>query len=282
VTDRILVFIPCYNCERQIGRVLAQFHAIPAGVFAEILVVDNGSRDGTVRAATEALPGIACCPSQVVRNSENYNLGGSHKAAFAHAERNGFTHVLVLHGDDQGNIADILPLLRDGGHRTHDACLGSRFMRGSNISGYSRFRIVGNLVFNGVFSVALRRRVVDLGSGLNIFGRAVFSDQRHQTLPDDLHFNPYLLVSMIDRGRRIMFFPISWREDDQVSNVKMASQALKTLAAAREYVLDRGRLRSGEHRTTPRTAYTFTTVARHDPGDGAGAPAPGASPEARP
>src|SRR5204863_8308375 len=55
MTDRILVFIPCYNCERQIGRVLRQFRAIPAGTFAEILVVDNRSRDRTASVATQGL-----------------------------------------------------------------------------------------------------------------------------------------------------------------------------------------------------------------------------------
>ena len=52
--DRILVFIPAYNCAPQIGRVLAQFDAVPAGRFAEILVLDNGSKDGTQQAALAA------------------------------------------------------------------------------------------------------------------------------------------------------------------------------------------------------------------------------------
>ncbi len=267
--DRILVFIPCYNCERQVPRVLAQFRDVPPEFFEEVLVVDNGSRDGTVQAAIDALPAVGGRRAMVVRNDDNYNLGGSHKAVFAYAEREGFTHVVVLHGDDQGSIADVLPVLRSGDHRRHDACLGARFMRGSRIQGYSLFRRVGNHVFNTIFSVALRRRVTDLGSGLNLFGRSVFAGGATVHFPDDLHFNPYLLVGMVDRGLRLLFFPITWREDDQVSNVKMASQAMKTLGAAREFVMQRDFLRRGEHRTTPRPAYTFKVVASHDPARGA-------------
>ena len=52
--DRILVFIPCYNCSRQIGRVLAQFRDVAPGLFAKIMVVDNESRDDTAGATASA------------------------------------------------------------------------------------------------------------------------------------------------------------------------------------------------------------------------------------
>jgi glycosyltransferase involved in cell wall biosynthesis len=263
--DRILVFIPCYNCERQIGRVLEQFRNVPPGTFEAVLVLDNGSRDDTVRAAINALPAVGGSRGIVARNRENYNLGGSHKATFAYAEEQGFTHVVVLHGDDQGRIEDALPLLASGSHRTHDACLGARFLADSRIDGYSHVRRIGNRVFNLVFSIVLRRRVADLGSGLNVFRRTIFPAEVTAHLPDDLYFNPYLLVSMVDRGMGIMFFPISWREDDQVSNVRMASQALKTLGAAREFVANRRFLRSGEHRQVPRDEYRFDILAHHEP-----------------
>lgn len=264
MSDRILVFIPCYNCEGQIGRVLRQFRDIPPASFEEILVLDNRSADGTVNVALEAAPEVRGFRFTVGRNRENYNLGGSHKAAFAYATRNGFSHVIVLHGDDQGRVADVLPLLASGAHRDHDACLGARFMEGARVEGYSPMRRIGNRVFNLLFTVALRRRITDLGSGLNVFGRAVFPPAFTTHLPDDLYFNPYLLAAMADRRMRISFFPISWREDDQVSNVRMASQALKTLGAAWEYLTNRPFLRTGDHRTIRRDGYAFDVLARHE------------------
>ena len=138
-------------------------------------------------------------------------------------------------------------------------------MAGSKIEGYSLVRRLGNRLFNMIFSLALRRRVTDLGSGLNVFSQTVFPREVTLRLPDDLHFNPYLLVAMVGRGMRIAFFPISWREDDQVSNVRMLSQAVKTLGAAREYLLSPEYLRSGEHRRIPRDEYTFDVLVRHQP-----------------
>lgn len=258
--DKILAFIPCYNCAPQIGRVLRQFKGPVADRINEILVLDNGSSDGTVDRAIDAAPEAEVGRLTVARNQANYNLGGSHKAAFAYAAAHDFTHVLVLHGDDQGSISDIEPVLQGGLHRAHDACLGSRFARGSRLLGYSRFRIFGNHVFNALFTLGTGRRVTDLGSGLNIFGAAVFRDPAVQRYADDLRFNIFLLLGLFEAKRRVLFFPISWREDDQVSNVKMTSQALRTLAILRDRTLRRSAFRQTDHRAVKHERYAFDVV----------------------
>ena len=60
----------------------------------------------TVETASAACQREGLANWKVVRNRENYNLGGSHKVAFDYAVAQGFTHVIVLHGDDQADIAD--------------------------------------------------------------------------------------------------------------------------------------------------------------------------------
>lgn len=261
--QKILLFIPCYNCSAQIGRVLAQITPEIASWLAEILIVDNGSSDGTPEAAiTAARNAHLPVPVSVVRNKDNYNLGGSHKSAFRYARKNGLTHVLVMHGDNQGQIADILPVLKAGQHLQYDACLGARFMRGSRLRGYSRFRTFGNHVFNLIFSVVTKRWIYDLGSGLNIFAASVFTDDETDYYADDLRFNIFLLLGFIYKKRRILFFPILWSEDDQVSNVKMFSQAMKTLAIARDYLLRPEWFATTDHRSVSHTDYQFDTLAR--------------------
>ena len=264
--DKLLVFIPCYNCAPQIGRVLAQFSEERGRHFDEILVLDNGSKDGTVEAAHAAMPQAHVPRVKIARNRGNYNLGGSHKSAFAYAAREGFTHVVVLHGDDQGDIADMLPILEAGEHRRRDACLGARFAPGSSLQGYSSFRILGNWGMNLLFTLASGRRVLDLGSGLNIFGRGVFSKMDLTGYADDLRFNVFLLLGLTDQKKDFRYFPISWREDDQVSNVKLASQARGTLDILFTYAFRRGRFRSGEFRDVTHETYVFDVL--HDSAEG--------------
>lgn len=263
-TDRILLFIPAYNCAPQIPRVLAQLQDLPAGILTEVLVVDNHSKDDTREAALAAAQQLTHLRVQVVQNTDNYGLGGSHKSAFAYAVANSFDTVIVLHGDDQGRLADLLPVLSSGQHRSYDAMLGSRFMRGSRLKNYSAFRIFGNHVFNALFTAASGRRVTDLGSGLNLFGRRIFSDPMVLRHSDDLRFNCYLLLGMVASGQTFRYFPIAWSEEDQVSNVKMFSQSTRTLEILWEYVFSRTRFKSADHRDTPRASYTFRVLGTND------------------
>lgn len=259
-SDKILVFVPAYRCAGQIGRVIAQFHGPSSRYFSELLVLDNRSPDSTLDVAIEAARRLDGLPVTVGRNRENYGLGGSHKAAYQYAADRGFTHVITLHGDDQGDIADIEPALRRGDHRRSDAVMGARFRRGARISGYSRFRILGNHVFNAWFTIASGHRVTDMGSGLNLLSRRAFDDESVLLHSDGLHFNPRLLLGMYDRGLRVEYVPISWREDDQVSNVKMVSQAWKTAKVAWDYAFRRRRFRVEDQRETVRSAYPFDVV----------------------
>lgn len=260
MADKLLVSIPCYNCAPQIGRVLRQFDSQTASYFSEILILDNGSRDDTLTSAAAAAGSIKDIKITIGKNRANYNLGGSHKAAFSYAMEQGFTHVVVLHGDDQGSIKDILPVLQRQDHDVQDACLGARFMTGSQLQGYSAFRIFGNRVFNFIFSVGTSRKVSDLGSGLNIFNRRVMEDSRIITYADDLRFNIYLLLGLFQKDMKVQYFPISWREDDQVSNVKMTSQALRTLQLLWKSIVRRQSFWSTDHREVRHAGYSFDVV----------------------
>src|SRR2546427_941774 len=85
--SRHLVFIPAYNCARQIARVLRQFESLPTGFVDRVLVIDNRSTDETLQVACDAARQFTSCEIQVCRNVENYGLGGSQKVGFAHADR---------------------------------------------------------------------------------------------------------------------------------------------------------------------------------------------------
>jgi glycosyltransferase involved in cell wall biosynthesis len=272
MTTRILVLVPCYNCRAQVPRVLRQFTAATAGHFEEVLVLDNHSTDDTVAQALAAMPQVHGARVTVARNHRNVNLGGSHKAAFAYARRHGFTHVAVLHGDDQGSLADLVAFMRGGAHLRHDACLGARFQRGARLQGYSRLRILGNHVFNALFTLGTGHAVHDLGSGLNLFGERVFRDLPTDRYADDLRFNVFLLLGIIQSGCRYTYFPISWREDDQVSNVKMVSQATRTLDMLWRYRRAPQRFLQGEHRDVPHDDYGFEVLGTHEPPDAGGVP----------
>lgn len=236
--DRILLFIPAYNCQKQIIRVLGQLDSEMLRYITEAIVVNNRSTDDTelvVRGFMERHPDI---PVRLLRNKENYGLGGSHKVAFSYAKSYGFDYVIVLHGDDQGRLEDFLPVLKTRYYARHDCVLGARFMRGSKLEGYSAFRTFGNFVYNFLFAAVVGNRVFDLGSGLNMYNVSMFKEEYYKKFPDNLMFNYCMILAGEYYQQDIRFYPISWREEDQVSNVKMVNQAITVLKMLTDYYRD--------------------------------------------
>ncbi|MEA5050208.1 MAG: glycosyltransferase family 2 protein [Oscillospiraceae bacterium] len=259
--DRILLFIPMYNCEKQIPRVLAQLQGGAARYITAAIVVNNRSTDASEQAVTDYLRAHALpVPVSLLRNDDNYNLGGSHKVAIQYALDNGYDYLIVFHGDDQGRLDDFLPLLESGEYRACDAVLGSRFMRGSVTPGYSAGRRLGNHVFNALFSVMTLRRVRDIGAGLNLYRTAVFADGVHLRFYDSLIFNCQSLLYLYDRKRRVRFCPISWREEDQISNAKPFRQARQIFRMLLRYVFARRSLFTQDFRAKPVERYGFRRI----------------------
>lgn len=267
VTDmeKILIFIPMYNCEKQIPRVLGRIADLgkDQALFAEVLVVDNRSKDNSLKAAQGAMEKLSL-PVTLSRNRENYSLGGSHKVAFRYALDKGFDYVVVLHGDDQGDISDLVPLLKAGEHRKVDSLLGSRFSKGSKLVNYSSFRIFGNHVFNLFASLCAGKRIYDLGSGLNLYKTTYLKDPFYMSFPNDLSFNVFLLLYGIYVKSVFRFFPLTWREEDQVSNARLWKQTRRMLKLLFTYVFRKKKVFSQRDNQYSRISYDFDIIARKE------------------
>lgn len=258
--ENILVFIPMYNCENQIARVLSRFTPDVRKKFTEILVVDNRSKDQSIRAAREALEKLDGIKTTLVQNDMNFSLGGSHKVAFNYALTKGYDYLAVLHGDDQGQIDDLVRLLDENKHHEVDALLGSRFHRGSRLVGYSRLRTLGNILFNMGCSLILRAKITDMGSGLNLYHRNSFKDQRYLFFNNNLTFNVQLLFYQIHTKQRVVFFPITWSEEDQVSNAKVMKQGLIILKLLAQYLFAKNKLFPQMENEFSTTTYSYHTI----------------------
>lgn len=224
-----------YNCEKQITRVLSQFDGEVLKYVTEIIVVNNRSTDKGEEAVLGFKKEHPEVPVKLFRNRENYSLGGSHKVAFNYAVEHGFDYVVVLHGDDQGDIHDMIPYLKDGSAYGYDSFLGSRFTKGSKLVNYSGFRIFGNRVFNVFMTVMLGRRITDLGSGLNMYKTEYLKDRFYIYFANNLTFNIYTLIYGVHVKSRFAFFPLTWREEDQVSNAKFFKQSLEIVKLVFRY-----------------------------------------------
>jgi glycosyltransferase involved in cell wall biosynthesis len=232
--QKVVVAVPAYNCAPQIGRVLDEITDEVAARVAEIWVIDNRSTDDTLERALEYRRGGRLAGLRVFRNRQNNSLGGTHKVAFEHARAAGMTHVVILHGDNQAKSDEIALLLdHAAAHPETQTVLGSRFSRHSRLHGYDAKRVWGNRVLNGVYSAVALRPLQDLGSGLNLFALRDLDPARYLRFADHLTFNYELILDLVARKVRFAYVPITWREEDQVSNARnwnVFRTALRNLA----------------------------------------------------
>ncbi len=266
--SKILLFIPMYNCEKQIIRVLDQLTPKVCTYLSEVIIVNNRSTDKGEETVQSYLRSHEMeIKISLLRNQENYGLGGSHKVAFRYAIDHGFDYVIVLHGDDQGSIENLLPYLDSKEYAKYDCFLGARFMKGSKLEGYSKFRTFGNYVYDLLFSIGTKRMIYDLGSGLNMYRVDILRDSFYLKYKDNLMFNYCMVLGSAYYKHHIKFFPILWREDDQVSNVKMVNQAIVVLKMLFSYMINKKKFVRLEHRDRTVSEYKADVIITTEKGN---------------
>lgn len=265
VYSKILLFIPMYNCEKQIVRVLEQVDKRAQELISEVIIVNNRSTDNGEAAVLDYIANHEfSIPVHLFRNDENYSLGGSHKVAFNYAIEHSFEYVIVLHGDDQGSLVDILPYIERGKILNYDSFLGSRFERNSSLVGYDKFRIFGNMCFNIGLTCLTQHYISDLGSGLNLYKVSYLENKFYLNFPNSLTFNVYMLFYGIYSKSKFRFFPLEWREEDQVSNAKFFKQSMEILKLSIAYLKDKDRLFNGAENEYSRINYTYKEIKEKD------------------
>ena len=88
----------------------------------------------------------------------------------------------------------------------------------------------------------------------------ILKNRFYEKFKDNLMFNYCMILGSVYYQHKMKFFPITWREDDQVSNVKMVNQAIVVLKLLFRYALDKKKFVNEEHRDKVISAYTAEVV----------------------
>ncbi|MEM1418740.1 MAG: glycosyltransferase family 2 protein [Myxococcota bacterium] len=165
--ESLSIVLPCRDEERNVGPVVrdALRMADVLAERAEVVVVDDGSRDGTVRVAEEAAQrSEARVPLRVVRHARGRGYGAALRSGFEAARGH---WVLYADADRQFELADaarLVALLPE-----HDLVCGYRRPRADGLGRELLGRAWSALV-DHVLGTGLR----DVNCGLKLFPRALF------------------------------------------------------------------------------------------------------------
>ena len=168
------VVVPTYNEAGSLPKLAERLHAALAGRDWELVVVDDGSPDGTADVALALAPRI---PVRVVRRAGKAGLASAVVAGFDAAVGD----MLLVMDADLSHPPEIVPALVDAIEHGADLAVGSRYVQGGGVMDWPLQRravsrvacLIGNLLVpvrdatSGFF--ALRRTVID-GVRLNPIG----------------------------------------------------------------------------------------------------------------
>ncbi len=197
---RVLVIVPAFDEEESLPRTLDEVRAVAPAV--DLLVVDDGSRDGTAQVArARGVP--------VVRHPLNLGVGGALETGFRWAVERGYDVGVQLDADGQHDPAWLPALLDPVLAGACDVCIGSRY---AAATGYHApvLRRSGMLLFAGLVSAALHQRITDTTSGFRAYSRAVMEVCQHD-FPEDFPDAP-LLIALARRGFRLREVAVVMRE----------------------------------------------------------------------
>ena len=161
----LLVFCPAWNEEASLPAVLEEVRReLPE---ADILVVDDGSTDGTAEVARRA-------GAEVLSFGENRGLREAVAAGFRHARERGYRLCGRLDADGQHPAVELRRLLEIVRAGECDVAVGSRFVSGDGYAPYryrpSPARAFGTAVLRRAMAVRLGQPFADATSGLYAVG----------------------------------------------------------------------------------------------------------------
>ena len=207
------IIIPAYNEEERLGRTLGRIRDYLANhpfgnAETEIIVVDDGSTDGTLRLAQEWVREI---PSlRILSNRKNHGKGYSVRHGMLEARG----RIALFTDADLSSPIEESHKLFIAIEEGNDAAIGSRALDRTLIQAHqSRFREIAGIIFNGFVRLFTGLPFHDTQCGFKAFARVrsriIFEQQRIR----GFGFDPEILFLARRHRLRVIEIPVRWAHD---------------------------------------------------------------------
>ena len=231
-----LVFIPAWNEEQNLPAVFEELHGgLPD---ADLLVVDDGSRDRTADVAREQ-------GAEVLSFGTNRGLRAAIAAGYGFARDHGYAYCGRVDADGQHPVSELRRLLERVRAGECDVAVGSRFASGDGYAPYryrpSGARSFGTAVLRRALPFRLGRRFMDPTSGMyaaNARALPVLAEPYQSGAPE-----VESLLRLADEGLVVEEVPVNMRDRAGGESKLAGKKALALVATVAGTLLLYRRLR---------------------------------------
>jgi glycosyltransferase involved in cell wall biosynthesis len=215
-SDDVWVIVPAYNEGERLARTLQSL----CGRYANVVVVDDGSRDNTVAVAERH-------PVWVLRHIVNLGQGASLQTGLLFALERGAQFLVTFDADGQHSSDEIERLVEPIRQGSVDVTLGSRFLGRTVGLPWARWLVLKLAVlFTCVFS---RIQVTDAHNGLRAFSRQAARQLRIRH--NRMAHASEILDQIREHGLRFAEVPVTVRySDDTLAKGQSSWNAVRIVA----------------------------------------------------
>ena len=206
----VTIVVPAYNEEGGIEGVVERLCGLELGVPTRVLVVNDGSTDGTraaLKRLDERFPTL-----DVIEHRRNQGYGAALKTGFSHAE----TEVVVITDADgtypEDRIPDLLKLIDEG----CDMAVGARLGADVNIP---LIRKPTKAALRHLASFLAGARIPDLNSGLRAFRRDFVLEYR-PILPNGFSFTTTITLAAMTNNHVVEYITIDYAHRSGSSKIR--------------------------------------------------------------
>lgn len=193
----IMILIPAYNEAENLEALLPRIPKQIEGLDVGILVVDDGSNDGSYSIAESN-------GALVVKNLINRGGGAALRLGYDIFQKADVRYCITMDADGQHRPEDIPYLLLPLIEGQYDCVIGSRIL--GDRESASRLRIAGVYVFGRIVTTLLGKKITDPSSGFRAFSMDAVSSIR---LHEDQYHTSELIIESVKQGLRIGEVPIT-------------------------------------------------------------------------
>jgi len=215
--EQTSVVIPAFNEASVVGDVVTGLRH--AATWHEIIVVDDGSADGTAEAARAA-------GAKVLRHPYNKGNGASVKSGIREATGE---YILIMDADGQHQPADACRLVDRLGE--YDLVVGAR----AHVTQATLMRRAGNHLLNAFASYLTGRSIPDLTSGFRAARRQHLREFLH-LLPNRFSTPTTTTLAFVKAGHNVAFEPVEARQRVGRSKIRLIRDGARFLLIALKIV----------------------------------------------
>jgi glycosyltransferase involved in cell wall biosynthesis len=239
IQKKILIFIPAYNVEKQILRVLKR---MPIQLlnehFIRILIIEDCSKDNTKKIIEDYIKANANNNLiRLIKNEKNYGYGDVQKIAFNYALKNDFDYVIMLHGDDQYDPERIPIFISNLLNGRADAVFGSRFINPKEPlkNGMPFNRYIGNRIVTFIQNMIVGTKMTEFHSGYRSYKIDVLKKINFEKNTNDFYFDSEIIIQMSKLNFIIKEIQIKTIYADEISNLKPIPYGINVLLSTIKY-----------------------------------------------